>query len=134
MRATKGRAGTRAARKITPTSPHRRMLASLLLWNQSGRATPKTNQANRKGIEQSTAWLANPHTEVSDSLPNSVRHHTAHSPHPSPTASESQAVLVGFSWVNALPSKYQPTSTLSRACHASPVHETESGKGFVGSP
>ena len=85
-------------------------------------------------MEHGTAWLAKPHTDASTSFPSSFCHHTAHSPHPSPTASESQAVLVGFSWVNALPSKYQPTSTLSRACHASPVHETESGKGFVGSP
>ena len=128
IRAAKVGQGTRAARKITTTSPHRTIVASLLLWNQSGRASPRTNQASRKGIEQGTAWLAKPHTEVSASFPSSASHHTAHSPQPTPTASEIKAVLVGFSSVKALPIKYQPTPTLSRACHASPVNEIESGK------
>ena len=79
-------------------------------------------------------WLTNPQTEVSTPIPSSVGHHTAHSPQPSPIARDSHAVLVGFSSVNALPIRYQPTPTLNRACHASPVNETERGNGFVGSP
>ena len=68
---------------------------------------PVRGRTRRAGRESSrgTAWLAKPHTEVSASFPSSVGHHTAHSPQPSPTASESQAVLVGFSSVNALPIK-----------------------------
>ena len=35
--------------------------------------------------------------------------------------------------VNALPIRYEPTPTLKRPCHASPVNEIDSGNGFVGS-
>ena len=59
--------------------------------------------------------------------------HRPQSP-PDSDSQRDQGVLVGLSSVKALPIKYQPTPTLSRACHASPVNEIDSGNGFVGLP